>query len=201
MDFQHHRCRFESPRRNALPPGPELCRAGGADAGLHAQPGSSLAMRGPAPVTGRNAADARFLVVAEGSARAGVVTFAVVPLRIHCRARNEIRLDANFLRGHFGSQLRAADRELYERFFVPKRLEGPSGLRDAPRPFVFRVREASIMPGDRFDFGFNLFDPRESVDSIVRAFGPDVEHVNRSGILELALERTTALSRVRINFL
>jgi hypothetical protein len=50
---------------------------------------------------------------------------------------------------------------LYARIFEPVAdAEGPSGLADRPRPFVFRARHldgATIGPGDAFHFDLNLF--------------------------------------------
>lgn len=51
---------------------------------------------------------------------------------------------------------------LPEEIFRPHRKAGPSGLRDAPRPFVLRVRHLngqSIGPGETFEIGLNLFAP------------------------------------------
>jgi hypothetical protein len=49
---------------------------------------------------------------------------------------------------------------LPEEIFRPHRDAGPSGLRDAPRPFVLRVRNLdgrSFEPGESFVIGLNLF--------------------------------------------
>jgi len=51
---------------------------------------------------------------------------------------------------------------LPEEVFRPHRDSGPSGLRDAPRPFVLRVRPLdgrSFEPGESFEIGLNLFAP------------------------------------------
>src|ERR1700744_5195628 len=49
----------------------------------------------------------------------------------------------------------------YARIFEPVAdTDGPSGLSDWPRPFVFRARHldgATIGPGDAFHFDLNLF--------------------------------------------
>jgi hypothetical protein len=65
---------------------------------------------------------------------------------------------ANRLRGAFGSALKSLDEDAYGRFFRPT-AEGlahrlPSGLRDLPRPFVFRLREGEA--------GVNLFSTSET---------------------------------------
>jgi hypothetical protein len=49
---------------------------------------------------------------------------------------------------------------LPEEIFRPHRDAGPSGLRDAPRPFVLRVRHLdgrTFAPGETFEIGLNLF--------------------------------------------
>ena len=51
---------------------------------------------------------------------------------------------------------------LPEDIFRPHRDAGPSGLRDAPRPFVLRVRHLdgkSFVSGESFEIGLNLFAP------------------------------------------
>jgi hypothetical protein len=78
---------------------------------------------------------------------------------------------ANILRGAFGLAL---DRVAAERFFHPRAADGPSGLADPPRPFVFRARHLdgiTIPAGGEFHFGLNLFtlDPEARV-CLVRAF-------------------------------
>jgi hypothetical protein len=82
---------------------------------------------------------------------------------------------ANRLRGAFGSTLKKLDEQAYARFFTPTaellpavsvaaRRESPSGLRNLPRPFVFRMREAST--GDA-EIGVNLF-LRSALDLVCR---------------------------------
>lgn len=51
---------------------------------------------------------------------------------------------------------------LPQEIFRPHRETGPSGLRDAPRPFVLRVRHLggrSFRAGESFEIGLNLFAP------------------------------------------
>jgi len=126
-------------------------------------------------------------------------TFEVIPLRFHIRARRGVSVDANFLRGGFGKALRHLDRAAYDRLFAPSRIEGPSGLRDAPRPFVIRVTDRKVAAGDEFEFGCNLFDPRESIDLLVRAF--EAERFEGGDVKRLPLESTRAASKVRVSFL
>ena len=84
-------------------------------------------------------------------------------------------IPANVLRGGFGLALRriacrcepegahSADC-VYARFFEPQALAGgPSGLRDHPRPFVFRARSLdgrTVETGDSFYFEMNVFEMR-----------------------------------------
>ncbi|MCU1274839.1 MAG: hypothetical protein JWO48_2270, partial [Bryobacterales bacterium] len=74
-----------------------------------------------------------------------MLTFEFYPLTLHFVALGEIRFPkgtaTNLLRGGFGMTLkRIASPETYARIFAPKLQGGPSGLADAPRPFVFRAR-------------------------------------------------------------
>jgi len=129
------------------------------------------------------------------------VTFDLIPLRFTCRARRGFRLDANTLRGVFGKALHTIDRAAYQRVFDPHRDSTPSGLKDAPRPFVLRVREKTIAAGELFEFGFHLFDRREPVDLIARAFGEvaEIERVE-SEMLRLPLEPSCSASKIRVTF-
>ncbi len=76
---------------------------------------------------------------------------------------------ANILRGTLGKALHGSSE--YERFFAPRRAEGPSGLKDPPRPFTLRVSHldgARIKPGRLFSVCLNVFWP-EACDFLVRA--------------------------------
>jgi CRISPR-associated endoribonuclease Cas6 len=110
----------------------------------------------------------------------------LIPLRFAFTAREPVHFPAgkaaNVLRGAFGLALAqvAAARE-YARLFQPRSEDGPSGLADPPRPFVFRARHldgVTVPAGGDFEFGVNLFtlDP-EARESLVRAF----EHAGREG--------------------
>jgi hypothetical protein len=130
-------------------------------------------------------------------------TFEVIPLRFFGRARSDVVVSGNWLRGRFGKSLRNFDEDVYNRLFAPRLVEGPSGLKDAPRPFVFRVAERPVRAGEPFDFGFHLFDPREPLDSLVRAFGEiaEIERVEGGELRSLPLVTAEAASRVRVTFL
>jgi hypothetical protein len=64
--------------------------------------------------------------------------------------------------------------------FRPHRDSGPSGLRDAPRPFVLRVRHLdgqSFAPGESFEIGVNLFAP-----SLLPVFRNGLQELAASGL-------------------
>jgi hypothetical protein len=107
--------------------------------------------------------------------------FRLQPLRFSFIARESIHFaegkSANTLRGAFGTIFRriacvpqcteAGVCELrancpYARLFEPRAIaEGPSGLADWPRPFVFRATHLdgrTFAPGATFHFDLNLFD-------------------------------------------
>lgn len=83
--------------------------------------------------------------------------FAVHPLRLTFEAQDPIY----FPPGKAGNVLRGAlGHALEEDIFRPKRSDGPSGLADPPRPFVFRVRPLegkAVPPGQRFTVDINIF--------------------------------------------
>jgi hypothetical protein len=107
--------------------------------------------------------------------------FRLYPLRFHFRARDGIRFppgkSANILRGGFGLALRRVSAGAYARIFEPRaQAGGPSGLRDWPRPFVFRAAHLdgqSIVAGGEFHFDMNFFDVRnpELMVQLGAAFG------------------------------
>ncbi len=106
--------------------------------------------------------------------------FGLYPLRFEFVAKEPLYFPpgkaANIFRGALGvifrrtacrpdcPGVRTCDRRdscLYARIFEPVAgAEGPSGLADWPRPFVFRARHLdgrTIGPGDAFHFDLNLF--------------------------------------------
>ena len=88
------------------------------------------------------------------------------------------------MRGSFGSALKRLDETAYARFFTPQAgdsaLALPSGLRDLPRPFVFRLRQGEV--------GVNLFLTSEAglVCRVMRMLG--LELAASPEILRLPLE-------------
>ena len=120
-------------------------------------------------------------ILKERSQSVAALDFRLYPLRLSFVAKGAIHFPpgkpANLLRGAFGLIFRrlacvpqcpgAARCDLravcaYARLFEPAaEAEGPSGLADWPRPFVFRATHLdgrTIQPGERFSFDLNLFD-------------------------------------------
>lgn len=121
---------------------------------------------------------------------------------------------ANVLRGGFGAVLKniagTPDRaDAYAKLFAPKSAEGPSGLRDLPRPFVFRashLNNVTINSGDRFYFDVNLFETSDaSVDLFERAFGERFGTVNRvegrEPVRLCLAPRLERIDKLRVRFL
>lgn len=105
------------------------------------------------------------------------------------------------MRGAFGSALKRLDEKAYFAFFTPTAPSAealPSGLRDLPRPFVFRLRDSEI--------GINLFRI-SSLDLVCRVMlDLDLELAAHPEILRLSLavpngDATEDLQRLRIRFL
>jgi hypothetical protein len=70
---------------------------------------------------------------------------------------------------------RVAPPDVYQRMFEPSRAEGPSGLRECPRPFVFRASHLDgqiIAPGQSFHFDMHVFfrDSSEVLKHVECAF-------------------------------
>ena len=130
-------------------------------------------------------------------------TFDLLPLRFHCGARTPISLDANFLRGGLGKALRAIDRGAYHRLFAPQSSDGPSGLHDVPRPFVFRVIKRNVAAGEPFDFGFPWFDVSNApIEMLRQAFAQlaEVESIEGCDATQFSLDPVAAVRRMRVKF-
>lgn len=138
--------------------------------------------------------------------------FRIYPLRLTFLAREPLSFPpggaGNRLRGAFGSVLHKLGRSLV---FEPSSQDGPSGLADRPRPFVFRASHLdgrTVAPGETFHFDFHWFDMRRpSLDLAIRAFralGSETELVEVSGAeapLELRLDPSGgAVNRIVIRF-
>jgi hypothetical protein len=140
------------------------------------------------------------------------MTFDLIPLRLHFVAPSPIHFPqgsaANLLRGALGNALMKTAPDAYARRFAPEFAGGPSGLRDAPRPFVFRawhLNGLSIAQGGPFQFGVNLFETRdEAVDLFAKAFEGrfGIPTLEGRGPLHLPIESmATGVDRVRVRFL
>src|SRR5216684_2959255 len=127
--------------------------------------------------------------------------FDLLRARFHFRATAPLNFPpgkaGNVLRGAFGTVLRklactpacldVPSCELrssctYARVFEPQAAnQGPSGLKDWPRPFVFRAAwlEGTVPAGTEFYFDVHLFDLREGLlPDLVLTF----EHLLREGL-------------------
>ncbi len=112
--------------------------------------------------------------------------FCFYRMRFHFVAKGRVHFArgkaANVLRGAFGTIFRkiacapqcvdsrvcqVRDSCVYARVFEPRASdEGPSGLADPPRPFVFRAAHLdgrTVQPGESFYFDVHLFDLQELV--------------------------------------
>jgi hypothetical protein len=123
------------------------------------------------------------------------LTFEFFRFRFHFRAAGPLYFppykSGNIVRGAFGTIFRklacvpgctdakvceARSTCAYARIFEPRaaRCEGPSGLADWPRPFVFRAAHLdgrAVAPGEAFYFDVHLFDVRDpALPHFVRAF-------------------------------
>lgn len=140
------------------------------------------------------------------------MTFDLIPLRLRFVAASAIQFPAgaaaNLLRGALGKSLMRTAPDAYARRFVPAFAGGPSGLRDAPRPFVFRASHLDgllVAQGAAFDFGVNLFETKdEAVDLFTRAFedrfGPAT--IERRDVVRLPIEsQDRSISSVRVRFI
>jgi hypothetical protein len=107
---------------------------------------------------------------------------------------------SNWFRGALGMKLEEA-------VFRPHAEDGPSGLRDAPRPFVFRTHRldgADITPGNRFGAVVHAFST-DAARAITRAMGeldrPIILHaVEREDFPISLAPPDSAPPRVRIYF-
>jgi hypothetical protein len=139
-------------------------------------------------------------------------TFDLFPLRFHFIAATPIqfpdRMAANLVRGSLGKTWMRIAPQAYARWFSPESTTGPSGLRDSPRPFVFRAShldDVNLPAGAPFHFGINLFETREPIyDLFAKAFeerfGP-IQSIEGTEILRLPIEPVSqAVRRARVRF-
>ncbi len=109
-----------------------------------------------------------------GNTARRVNTFEFFRFRFHFRAAERVHFpkgkSANLVRGAFGTVLRESVTPAdYARLFEPGGVaagSGPSGLKDWPRPFVFRVAHLdglTIPPDGSFFLDVHVFDLRSPV--------------------------------------
>jgi CRISPR-associated endoribonuclease Cas6 len=140
-------------------------------------------------------------------------TFELHALRFHLRARRELWFPAgeaaNRLRGSLGKALKTGAPDLYSSFFAPSSALGPSGLRDAPRPFALRVRHlegARIAAGEPFCAALHVFEVRRDLSAdlaraIADATGAELLSVQNDHV-RVALEAAPQpISAARVTFL
>jgi len=140
------------------------------------------------------------------------LTFDLERLRFHFRAVQPVAFKrgspANMLRGALGKALHKTAAKDYARIFAPKSKSGPSGIADAPRPFVFRAAHLDgvrVAPGEPFQFDMHLFDRKpDAAPRMIEAFA----HLGRA-TLESVDQETVAIelngapervARVRVRF-
>lgn len=122
----------------------------------------------------------------------------VLPLRFHLKASQSIYFPpgkaSNILRGGFGRSFRSIacapdchapaacshrNQCPYASIFEPRLENGPSGLADVPRPFLFRAPHLNghrIEPNHSFHFDLHLFDLRPHITAyFISAFQQFVE--------------------------
>jgi hypothetical protein len=139
-------------------------------------------------------------------------SFDLYPLRFRFLAREPIHFPAgetaNRLRGRFGKTMRRDNPDAYARYFSPLTTRGPSGLRDVPRPFVFRVAHlegARLAAGEPFELGMNLFAVRERPieifrDALCAMLPAQLAGMEGAELLRLPLTAGPAVERVRVRF-
>jgi len=126
------------------------------------------------------------------------MTFDFWRLRFHFHAEETLVFPpgkaANTLRGAFGMMLReTASPAAYAAIFAPSATDGPSGLADRPRPFVFRASHLdgrTIPAGAGFHFDMHLFNTKHPA---APALQDAYARLSQSG-LGAARARTTLVS-------
>jgi hypothetical protein len=137
--------------------------------------------------------------------------FRLYPLRLTFLARAPLSFPtgaaSNRLRGAFGAILHKLE---CAPMFAPSFTDGPSGLVDQPRPFVFRAAHLdgkSIAAGETFHFDFHWFDLRRpSLDTAIGALGEltDTDLIEVGGAekpIELCLDPAgNPVNRITVRF-
>jgi len=138
--------------------------------------------------------------VSKVGAASTAATFDLYPLRFCFETCKLREFSGNVLRGAFGSALKKIDAEAYARYFSPRAgsSSGPSGFRDPPRPFVFRLARP-------LEAGLNLFLTREPAVEIFKQTVAELGTLRSVGGTEpLRLSLSPAarpVHRLRVRFL
>ncbi|MEN6603075.1 MAG: CRISPR system precrRNA processing endoribonuclease RAMP protein Cas6, partial [Bryobacteraceae bacterium] len=116
-------------------------------------------------------------------------------------------MPANVIRGFLGASLFATP--AYARLFAPRNESGPSGFRDAPRPFVLRAAHldgVTVSRGEPFYVDVHLFLPgSEAADEVKNAF----TRWARAELRDAAVEQVSiplisppaSITKLRVRFL
>lgn len=101
---------------------------------------------------------------------------------------------ANLIRGQFGKSL--FDGRLYEKLFAPsQRLQGPSGFKDPPRPYVLRTASLdgkSYAAGTALEFDVHVFDASLAQEFAIQTI--EQKHLSLASPTQVA-------HRIRVDFL
>src|SRR5690349_2825887 len=107
-------------------------------------------------------------------------------------------METNVLRGALGAALRSASAQVYTKWFDPRWPDGPSGYRDAPRPFVLRWGEGAV---DLIIFRTNQAEEIEqAVDCAIKQVSGAHIRLERMPMLQLPLDGTDADGDLRLVF-
>jgi CRISPR-associated endoribonuclease Cas6 len=123
-----------------------------------------------------------------------MTNFHVSCLRLACRQTP----NRNLLRGAFGASLKRISEEAYERYFKAAMSDGPSGFRDTPRPFVFRLSDPGCVQLNCFICDNNIHDLFLQAMRGITALKPFTEQPWAEIAIPLLAQPAT---RVRVTFL
>jgi CRISPR-associated endoribonuclease Cas6 len=132
------------------------------------------------------------------------VTFSVGRTRFEFEPGRNVAASAgtlsNALRGAFGAALRSTSIQAYAKWFDPHWREGPSGYRDAPRPFVLRWTGGSVDL-----IFFQTGEPAEEIEqalqiAIQQITSADAVRLKRMPELQMPLDGTDEYGNLRLIF-
>jgi hypothetical protein len=129
--------------------------------------------------------------------------FAVTPLSLEFERQGHLQLSRETILNRFRGALGAALRRrcppdcpepeqcphnhecLYSKFFAPHRQAGPSGYRDAPRPFVLRCGDPGESSPWRNSINLFLFESEPLIPAVEDALGAAVTSIPGAKIIYL----------------